>query len=75
MLGTKLEETRVFREAKEEEARSLVYLQLEQKFDALSDALKDRINALSLDQLQALAIAPLRFASIDDLTNWLDHQG
>lgn len=75
MLGTKLEETRVFREAKEEGQRLLVSLQLEQKFDALSASLNDRINALSPDQLQALAIALLRFESIDDLTNWLDHQG
>jgi predicted transposase/invertase (TIGR01784 family) len=75
MLGTKLEETRVFQEAKEEGQRSLVSLLLEQKVGTLSEPLNDRINALSPDQLQALAIALLRFETVDDLTDWLEAYG
>jgi predicted transposase/invertase (TIGR01784 family) len=72
MLGTKLEDTRVFREAKEEERRSLVLLLLKQKVGALSEALTDLINSLSSEQLEALAIALLNFNSIDDLMIWLN---
>jgi hypothetical protein len=55
--------------------RSLVSLLLEQKVDKLSDQLNDRVNSLSPEQLKALAIALLRFESVDDLTTWLDNQG
>jgi predicted transposase/invertase (TIGR01784 family) len=75
MLGIKLEETRVFQEAQEEKARSLISLQLEQKIGDLSELLNDRIKALSTDQLQALAIALLQFGSINDLTAWLEAHG
>jgi uncharacterized protein YeaC (DUF1315 family) len=59
----------------EKERRSLISLLLEQKLGTLSEPLNDRINALSPEQLQALAIALLRFESIDDLTTWLENQG
>jgi Domain of unknown function (DUF4351) len=62
-------------ERKGEETRSLISLQLEQKLGALSGLLTDRVYQLSPDRLQALAIALLRFESIDDLTTWLDDQG
>ncbi len=52
--------------------RSLIFLLLEQKVGQLPDVLTDRINTVSLQTLEALAIALLRFESIDDLTTWLD---
>jgi hypothetical protein len=62
-------------ERKGEETRSLISLQLGQKLGELSDRTADRINHLSPDRLQALAIALLRFESIDDLTAWLENHG
>jgi hypothetical protein len=35
----------------------------------------DRINALSIEQLDFLGDDLLDFGSIDDLTTWLDNQG
>jgi Domain of unknown function (DUF4351)/Putative transposase, YhgA-like len=55
--------------------RSLTSLLLEQKVGKLPDALIDRISALPLDQLSALAIALLNFNAIDDLSNWLNANG
>jgi hypothetical protein len=52
--------------------RSLIFLLLEQKVGQLPNALTDRINTLSLQTLESLAISLLRFESIDDLTTWLD---
>jgi Domain of unknown function (DUF4351) len=52
--------------------RSLILLQLIQKTGALSEPLTDRVNRLSAEQLQALAIALLGFESSGDLMTWLD---
>jgi Domain of unknown function (DUF4351)/Putative transposase, YhgA-like len=54
--------------------RSLVSLQLEQKIGELNDRLSDQVNLLSSERLKGLAIALLRFESIDDLDNWLTGQ-
>jgi ABC-type uncharacterized transport system ATPase component len=59
----------------EKERRSMVSLQLEQKIGKLSDRLSDQVDKLSPEQLKALAIALLRFESIDDLTTWLENRG
>jgi Domain of unknown function (DUF4351) len=59
----------------EKERRSLVSLLLEQKFGELPPPLTDRVNALSPEQLKDLAIALLRFETIDDLTAWLADRG
>ncbi|MBD2327768.1 Rpn family recombination-promoting nuclease/putative transposase [Alkalinema sp. FACHB-956] len=75
MLGTKLEETRVFREAKEEEARSLITRQLTRKFGSIPDLSFDRINSLSIEQLESLSEELLDFGAIDDLIGWLKNQG
>ncbi len=56
----------------EQERRSIVSLQLEQKIGQLPTALSDRISILSPDKLSTLAIALLNFNSIDDLSNWLN---
>jgi Domain of unknown function (DUF4351) len=62
-------------ERKGEETRSLISLLLQQKVGGLSEPLSDRVSQLSPDRLQALAIALLRFESIDDLTAWLENHG
>ncbi len=62
-------------EGRQIERRSLISLQLEQRVGSLSDAQRDRISTLNLDQLTALAIALLNFSSQDDLDVWLgQHQ-
>ena len=83
MLGTSLEKTRVYQEAKAEgeiigEARgevrgqrSLLQVQLDRKFGKLPSRTKKSIAALELVKLEALAIALLDFATIDDLESWL----
>ena len=55
--------------------RSLVSILLEQKVGQLPDYLENQIAALPAQQLEALAIALLRFEAIDDLTGWLENQG
>jgi Domain of unknown function (DUF4351) len=54
-----------------EERRSLIFLLLQQKVGQLPDALTDRINVLSLDQHEGLAIALLNFDGTEDLNHWL----
>jgi hypothetical protein len=58
-------------EGREEERRSLVTLLLGEKFGDLPEAAQTQITALSLKQLEALAIALLKFQSINDLHQWL----
>jgi hypothetical protein len=72
MFGIRLEETRVYQEAREDEARSLLSLLLFQKFGALPDAVDGRFNSLDRVQLEALAIALRTLESIADLEVWLD---
>ncbi|MEB3338745.1 MAG: DUF4351 domain-containing protein, partial [Leptolyngbyaceae bacterium] len=79
MLGVSLQETRVYQEAKaegrqegrQEGERSLLLRQLTQKFGTLSDHLVEPINTLTLEQLEALAIALLNFQQVTDLEHWL----
>ncbi len=59
----------------EQERRSLVSLQLEQKVGQLPNAISDRISTLSPEKLSALAIALLNFNSLDDLSKWLNTNG
>ncbi|MGG6268752.1 DUF4351 domain-containing protein [Leptolyngbya sp. AN03gr2] len=81
MLGTALQQTRVYQEAKEEGReegrgegqRSLILLLLNQKVGALSEETIAQISTLNPEQLEALAIALLNFTSIGDLTDWLEH--
>jgi Domain of unknown function (DUF4351) len=63
-------ETRIRQEAE----RSLIILQLEQRVGALPRTTKDRINTLSLPQIESLAIALLNFSSPLELEAWLDSQ-
>jgi predicted transposase YdaD len=83
MLGIRLEETRVYQEAREEGAierdqkhlerqRSLVLRQLTRCVGKLSKKVKSRIDRFSLDDLEKLGDAFLDFESIADLDIWLD---
>jgi len=75
MLGTALQQTRVYQEAKEEGRgegqRSLILLLLNQKVGALSEETIAQVSTLSPEQLESLAIALLNFNSISDLADWL----
>jgi hypothetical protein len=51
--------------------RSLLSMQLSQRFGPLSDSLVAGINALDLNQLEALAIALFNFTDRADLETWL----
>ncbi|BAY60122.1 hypothetical protein NIES22_01790 [Calothrix brevissima NIES-22] len=72
MLGITLKETRVYREIKEEEAKLLVFRQLNRRVGELSQELRDRIDSLSLEQLENLGEALLDFTGVADLSSWLD---
>ncbi len=87
MLGLRLEETQVYREAKEEgilpgllqgrqegqqqEAANLVQRLLRRRLGNLSDAMTNRISNLPLSVLEDLSEALLYFSSLDDLSAWL----
>ncbi|AFY35479.1 Rpn family recombination-promoting nuclease/putative transposase [Calothrix sp. PCC 7507] len=71
MLGITLKETQVYREIKEEEARSLILRQLNRRLGELPQEVGDRIEILSLEQLEDLSEALLDFTSLADLQAWL----
>ena len=62
-------------EGRQEGQQSLVLLLLEQRVGRLSDEVRDRVSGLSLEQLEGLAIALLRFQAITDLETWLAENG
>jgi predicted transposase YdaD len=84
MLGMQLQETRVYREAKEEgreegrkegqqqEAVNLLLRLLRRRCGNLSDELTQRISNLPLSVLEDLSEALLDFSSLDDLLAWLE---
>jgi hypothetical protein len=59
---------------RQEEGRSLILLLLEQRVGALLQPTKDRINTLSLPQIESLALALLNFSTPTELEDWLDSQ-
>lgn len=75
MLGVELQQTRVYQEAREEQTRFLLLRQLAQKIGTLPNGTEAQISALSLEQLEALALALLSFRRVDDLIQWLESQG
>jgi len=76
MLGITLKETRVYREIKEEgrevEARSLIVRLLTKRVGELPQQMRERIETLSLEQLENLGEALLDFTSMADLEAWLE---
>lgn len=76
MLGITLQETRVYREIKEEgrsvEAKTLVLRQLTRRVGELPQEVRSRIESLSLEQLEDLGEALLDFQDMSDLDAWLE---
>jgi predicted transposase YdaD len=83
MFGIRLEETRVYQEAKEEgreegreeerqRLQSLVLRQLARCFGKIPKKVKSRMDELSLDEWERLGDAFFDFESIADLDIWLD---
>jgi predicted transposase/invertase (TIGR01784 family) len=82
MLGTRLQETRVYQEAKQEgieegieRQRSLILRLLNRQVGKLSKQQKSSIDRLSLDQLEGLNEALLDFDTIADVESWLNEKG
>jgi predicted transposase YdaD len=71
MLGVNLEDTRIYREAKEEHGRSLVFRLLNRRVGTLPEAIQTQVEILSLERLDMLGEALLDFTSLADLENWL----
>lgn len=87
MIGVRLEETRVYQEAKAdgiaegqakgkaegqlEEGRSLILRQLSRRVGELTPAVRSQIQSLSLTQLESLGEALLDFTGTEDLNQWL----
>ncbi|NEU77850.1 DUF4351 domain-containing protein [Nostoc sp. UIC 10630] len=62
-------------EGKQEGEQALVLRQLQKRVGELPDEVRERIQSLSLEQLEALGEALLDFSAIADLLNWLQaHQ-
>lgn len=71
MLNINLQQTRVYQEAKEDEARSLVLRQLTRRVGELPSAVRLSVESLALPELEALGEALLDFSAIADLETWL----
>jgi Uma2 family endonuclease len=54
--------------------RSFILRLLSRKFGSIDDRTLDHINQLSIEQLESLGEELLDFASIDDLTAWLENR-
>ncbi|MEM7714975.1 MAG: Rpn family recombination-promoting nuclease/putative transposase [Cyanobacteria bacterium P01_A01_bin.68] len=80
MLGITLKETRMYRDIKEEgmeegreaEAQSLILRQLTRRVGELPQPVRQRVETLSLEQLENLGEALLDFNSMADLQAWLE---
>ncbi|MEM9220316.1 MAG: Rpn family recombination-promoting nuclease/putative transposase [Cyanobacteria bacterium P01_F01_bin.150] len=86
MLGLTLQETRVYRDAKEEgreegreegiaKERALVMRLLKRKVGDLPEAIALQLEALTIDALEDLGEALLDFAGLADLDAWLKQRG
>ncbi|KAB8317546.1 DUF4351 domain-containing protein [Tolypothrix campylonemoides VB511288] len=58
-------------EGKQEQGQTLVLRQLQRRVGELPQEARERIQTLSLEQLEALGEALLDFTAIEDLLNWL----
>jgi len=77
MFGlSELRQTRVYQEALEEgrqrEGVALVLRQLNRRVGVMSRELQAKVEALSLEQVEALAEALLDFSQVEELVSWLD---
>jgi hypothetical protein len=58
----------------EQGIRKIIKRQLRRRFNNISPILENRINSLSLEQIEKLADAIFDLKSLEDLSNWLDQQ-
>ena len=72
MLGITLKETRVYREIKLEGEKSLILRQLTRRVGELPEDVRQRVEVLSLEELENLGEALLDFSSMADLQVWLE---
>lgn len=75
MLGITLQETRVYQEARADEAKSLILRQLTRQVGELPESARVKIDTLSLIQLESLAEALLDFSNLSDLEVWFVEPG
>ncbi|WP_216086630.1 DUF4351 domain-containing protein [Halothece sp. PCC 7418] len=62
----------ILREGEEKGERSLILRQLTRRVGELPQQWRDRVNSLSLEQLENLGEALLDFQGIGDLETWWD---
>lgn len=85
MLGITLQETRVYREIKEEgiqegegrgkqREKSLILRLLNRRVGELPQDVRQQVEALPLEQLENLGEALLDFSSMADLQAWLNRE-
>ena len=75
MLGITFQETRFYRDIKQEGELSLILRLLNRKVGELPQEIRQRIEALSLEELENLAEALLDFTNMNDLHVWLEALG
>jgi predicted transposase/invertase (TIGR01784 family) len=72
MLDITIQETRIYRDAKQEGKQELVLRLLTKRFGKLPDAIATQVQTCSAERLNQLGEALLDFAAIADLEAWLE---
>jgi predicted transposase YdaD len=72
MLGSELQQTRVYRDAQLEGVQRLVLKQLTRKLGNINPEVRSRVNSLTIDKLESLGEDLLDFTSMADLEAWLN---
>jgi predicted transposase YdaD len=72
MLGTTLQETRVYQEAKAEGKLEMLSMLLNHRFGSLPNNMTEQLASLSIEQLETLGTAMFDFRSLADLAAWLE---
>jgi predicted transposase YdaD len=70
MLGTELQQTRVYRDIQLEWAQKLVLKILTRKLGNINPEVRSRVNSLDIDKLESLGEDLLDFTSMTDLEAW-----
>ncbi len=73
-LEAELAQAQIQRSVAEQAPRSFILRLLTRKLGPIDAAMLDRVNLLSIAQLESLSEDLLDVGSIDDLIRWLDHQ-
>ncbi len=70
MLGTELQQTRVYRDAQLEAGQRLILKLLNRKLGIINPEVRSRVNSLTIDKLESLGEDLLDFTSMADLEAW-----